>query len=166
MGAAGKHWVMVLLVQFTVYKRWPGMRTVETCTPGGGFIFANAVEANGVACWDGAAWSNLGDGVGGASPRVFVLAWDAENGHLYAGGDFTSAGGNPASRIARWDGGDWWALGSGTNGAVSALAWDAKNRQLYAGGGFTSAGDQPARIARARIRQQTIFADDFEVRSD
>ena len=34
---------------------------------------------------------------------------------LYAGGDFTTAGGVAANRIAKWDGSSWSALGSGMN---------------------------------------------------
>ena len=37
---------------------------------------------------------------------------------LYVGGMFTAAGGAPASRIARWDGIVWSALGDGLNGWV------------------------------------------------
>jgi hypothetical protein len=49
--------------------------------------------------------------------------------------------------IARWDGSQWYPLGSGMNGSVTALA--ITNGVLYAGGGFTSAGGVLAnRIAR------------------
>ncbi len=40
---------------------------------------------------------------------------------LYAGGNFTSAGGVTANRIAKWNGKSWSALGSGTNGFGDAL---------------------------------------------
>jgi hypothetical protein len=61
------------------------------------------------------------------------------NGDLVAGGYFTSAGGASASSIARWDGTNWSALGSGTNGLVTALA-TLPNGDIVAGGAFTSAG--------------------------
>jgi hypothetical protein len=54
----------------------------------------------------GQQWSALGSGVGGMdgsfNPGVWALAWDGEN--LYAGGDFTTAGGISANYIAKWDG--------------------------------------------------------------
>ncbi|MCB9137053.1 MAG: hypothetical protein H6642_01750 [Caldilineaceae bacterium] len=66
------------------------------------------------------------------------------NGTLYAGGWFTAAGGMSASHIAKWDGTNWSALGSGMGGAdvygVKALATDT-NGNLYAGGYFYTAGD-------------------------
>jgi hypothetical protein len=57
---------------------------------------------------------------------------------LYVGGEFTSAGGIPASHIARWNGTAWSAVGSGLAGGVEALAvFDAgSGPQLYAGGAF------------------------------
>ena len=59
----------------------------------------------------------------------------------YAGGDFTTAGGVTANRIAKWDGttSSWSALGSGMNSTVRALAVDGGGN-LYAGGDFTTAG--------------------------
>jgi hypothetical protein len=36
-----------------------------------------------------------------------------DNGSLFAAGDFFSAGGSPAWRIAQWDGTSWLPCGSG-----------------------------------------------------
>ena len=61
--------------------------------------------------------------------------------NLYAGGDFTTAGGVTANNIAKWDGSAWSALGSGMScwrSYVYALAVSGTN--LYAGGEFTTAG--------------------------
>jgi hypothetical protein len=62
---------------------------------------------------------------------------------LYAGGEFTTAGGVTANGIARWDGAAWHPLGSGIEGdpypGVYALAVGSDN-SLYAGGYFTTAG--------------------------
>jgi hypothetical protein len=69
--------------------------------------------------------------------RVTVLA--VSGGDLYAGGQFTMAGGTAANRIAKWNGSSWTALGSGiTNGGVNALV--VSGGELYAGGWFTKAG--------------------------
>jgi hypothetical protein len=64
---------------------------------------------------------------------------------VYAGGNFTTAGGIPANNIAKWDGIGWSALGSGVGGDfpyVRALA--VSGSDLYAGGLFTTAGGSPA----------------------
>ena len=74
---------------------------------------------------------------------VFAFAVDEYSGQVYAGGSFTSIGGVPANRVARWDGNGWTNLGSGLNGDVNALALGASN-QLFVGGGFTTAGGLPA----------------------
>src|SRR6185369_1412025 len=71
---------------------------------------------------------------------VYALAVSGTN--LYAGGGFKKAGGNPAKLIAKWDGSNWSALGSGMNNLVYALAVSGSN--VYAGGGFTTAGGSPA----------------------
>ncbi|MCB8967383.1 MAG: hypothetical protein H6660_10865 [Ardenticatenaceae bacterium] len=49
-------------------------------------------------------------------------------------GWFTTAEGNPASRIASWNGSTWSALGAGVDNPVYALAWDAASNTLFAGG--------------------------------
>jgi hypothetical protein len=64
------------------------------------------------------------------------------DGRLIAGGDFTTAGGVPASYIACWDGNSWQPLGNGMNGPVYALT--VYNGQLIAGGAFIMAGGAPA----------------------
>jgi hypothetical protein len=104
---------------------------------GGGFTFVGTVPANGIAKWDGSAWSALGLGV---DAPVHVLA--VSGGVLYAGGQFTTAGGVTANYIAKWDGSAWSALGSGMNGYVYALA--VGGTDLYVGGAFSMAGGLPA----------------------
>jgi hypothetical protein len=110
---------------------------------GGLFSTAGGVTANGIAKWDGSAWSALGSGMGGTYPWVSALAVSGTN--LYAGGYFTTAGGVSANGIAKWDGSAWSALGSGMGGNnpwVFALV--VSGTDLYAEGGFTSAGGVPA----------------------
>lgn len=114
---------------------------------GGIFTNAGGAPASGIARWDGAGWS----AVGGAlqynvvfSGAVFALAVFDDGGGpaLYAGGQFTSAGGVPANFVAKWDGSNWSALGVGLSGVPQALMVfdDGSGPALYAGGGFNFAG--------------------------
>ncbi|MCX6917134.1 MAG: hypothetical protein NT167_29530, partial [Verrucomicrobia bacterium] len=105
---------------------------------GGDFTYAtnagpSTINANRIAKWDGTAWSVLGSGVSG---RVYVVALSGSD--LYAGGDFTTAGGVQANYIAKWSGSAWSAFGSGMDNSVWALALSGSN--LYAGGNFATAG--------------------------
>ncbi len=78
---------------------------------------------------------------------VYALAVGGQ-GDLYAGGEFTTAGGVNAGRIARWDEAAWSPLVEGMNNSVRALAVDVQGN-LYAGGRFTTAGGVSANhIAR------------------
>ena len=68
---------------------------------------------------------------------------------LIVGGVFTTAGGVPANRIARWNGTAFQALGAGMNNSVRALTtWDPDGpgttpTRLVASGQFTTAGGNP-----------------------
>src|SRR5687767_15868867 len=57
---------------------------------------------------------------------------------LYAGGQFTTAGGVGANYMARWNGSAWSALGNGKNGDLWTMAVIGADR--YAGGQLTTAG--------------------------
>jgi hypothetical protein len=82
-------------------------------------------------------WTSLG-GSRGPNGTVMAAVVDASGTNLYIGGFFTMAGETKASRIAKWDGNSWTALGSGINGGVYALVWSGND--LYVAGSFTSAG--------------------------
>ena len=110
-----------------------------TLYAGGLFPTAGGVPVADTARWSGTSWSALGSGMSvgpGYYPSVYALAMSGTN--LYAGGDFTRAGGTPANRIAKWNGNAWSSLGSGMNTNVRALA--VSGNDLYAGGDFTTAG--------------------------
>ncbi|MCP4569537.1 MAG: hypothetical protein GY841_18325, partial [FCB group bacterium] len=124
----------------------------EALYAGGEFTTAGGVEANHVARWDGTAWSALVGPAGtGTDGPVFALtAFDDGNGEaLYAGGEFTTAGGLPVNYIAKWDGAAWSPLvgpaGTGTDSPVQALAGydEGSGEALYAGGFFNFAGGEP-----------------------
>jgi hypothetical protein len=93
--------------------------------------------------WD----TGFGSGIAGANDAVMATAVfdDGSGPALYAAGNFTSAGGAIADRIARWNGTSWSPLGpsgSGANLSIRALAAfdDGSGSALYAGGNFTSIG--------------------------
>jgi len=125
---------------------------------GGVFTSAGGVAANGVAKWDGSGWSALsGPSGNGVDSAIYALtAWDDGGGiALYAGGQFTTAGGVAANNVAKWSGAAWSALtgptGTGVDNAVYALTtWDdGSGDALYAGGQFIAAGGVSAgRVAR------------------
>lgn len=81
-------------------------------------------------------WSALGSGLNNNVAAIAVSGND-----VYVGGQFTTAGGISANRIARWNGSNWSALGSGLNGIVNAIAVSGSN--VYVGGAFTTAGGIP-----------------------
>ncbi|MBY0111273.1 MAG: hypothetical protein K2Y21_00520 [Phycisphaerales bacterium] len=115
---------------------------------------AGGTAVSNIAVWDGSSWSNLGTGLSGSVPpinfQVNALA-QAANGDVYAAGGFTTAGGKAVNNIARWDGNEWWPLGSGlTRGTltdyswVSCLSWLSPT-QLLVGGLFGDAGGVPVK---------------------
>jgi len=81
---------------------------------------------------------------------VYALAVSGSD--VYAGGGFTTAGSTAASSIAKWNGSNWSALGSGIGGIFDVTALAVLGNELYAGGPFTTAGGKVSPyIARARI---------------
>ncbi|MDD5484317.1 MAG: hypothetical protein PHP98_11830 [Kiritimatiellae bacterium] len=115
---------------------------------GGSFTNAGGAPANRIARWDGTNWTSLGNGIhSGTGDVVKALAFD-KSGNLYAGGDFSVAGGVDAFAIAKWNGTTWTNLGSGMDFSVTALACDSAGN-IYAGGNFNNAGGATAnRIAK------------------
>lgn len=112
----------------------------------GDFTFTTPTGvANSIAVWNGTNWAPLGSGVASCvrfacRPVIGALVVD-ENGHVYATGDFTVAGGVNANFVAKWDGTNWSALGSGLSSPSSPAAALAVNgRDIYVGGEFASAG--------------------------
>lgn len=122
---------------------------------GGGFSNTVAGPASNIARWNGTQWNALqGPSGQGANNEVRALAAFAEPGgaRLFAGGHFTTAGGIPATGIARWNGSSWSALpGGGVAGTVLSLgvADDTCGPKLWASGEFETAGGSVMRnVAR------------------
>jgi hypothetical protein len=90
----------------------------------------------------GPRWNPLGSGT--SSPGFSQTVY---GGDLIVGGNFDMAGGEAASRIARWNGTTWQPLGSGLDNVPVALT--VYDGDLIAGGFFTTAGGKAANhIAR------------------
>ncbi len=136
---------------------FPFVRCLTTYDPGSGslliaggtFTTAGGAPANLIAAWDGSNWSPLGSGLSGLmlGYAAGLGVFDDGNGPaLYATGRFSQAGGNSAYYIAKWDGSDWAALGSGLGDAGRAMCAfdDGSGAALYVGGTFTTAGGNPA----------------------
>ncbi|HEX6811751.1 MAG TPA: hypothetical protein VF384_09025 [Planctomycetota bacterium] len=106
----------------------------------GEFTVAGGAPAQGIARWNGNGWAPLGGGLVNPGHVVtHVRLTVLPDGDVVAAGEFYVAGGQPANRIARWDGSAWSALGSGTDVTpATVLALDAG--VLAFGGGFHIAG--------------------------
>lgn len=117
----------------------PGPRA-QVLVVGGDFTAAGNLRASRIAAYDPqtAAWSTFGSGMDLAVTALCALP----NGDLVAGGAFTTAGGQPCNRLARWNGSVWQPLGAGVNNRVSAVA-ARPNGNVVACGLFTTAGGNP-----------------------
>ncbi|MEO1085277.1 MAG: hypothetical protein AAFY88_13645, partial [Acidobacteriota bacterium] len=109
----------------------------EALYVGGVFSVADGVAVDGIARWDGEAWTPVGE-VGDPAVDTEVLALavfdDGSGPALYAGGEFTEIAGQPIEGIARWDGSSWSAVGEELS-IVNALEIydDGTGPALYAG---------------------------------
>jgi hypothetical protein len=122
----------------------------------GFFTLAGSAMASNIARWDGTNWYAVGGGLTGGG--VYALAVIDEDGpgfqlpSLVVAGEFSHAGGVPVSRIARWRGGQWSALGDGFDDRVAALCvYDADDTgpglpRLVAGGHFERSGNGSTRM--------------------
>jgi hypothetical protein len=108
-----------------------------------GGIFTRSGERNAmwIARWVETHWEPVDDpratrlGINGSAATVVRGA----DGALYVGGDFEYLGRDlPATRVARFDGTTWSALGYGLDGSVTTLA--TKGNELWAVGSFSGSG--------------------------
>jgi len=115
---------------------------------GGHFTASGSVPISRIARWDGTNWTALGSGLVESGAQSFALAIAIQGSNVFVGGSFSSAGGVPASNIARWNGMNWFATGEGlTGGSVGALY--TMEPHIYAGGSFRRSGVIPVEcIAR------------------
>ncbi len=107
----------------------------------GAFTAAGGNPVGGIAQWVSGAWSGLGSGLSGGTGGTAGHALAQYGGQTYVGGNFTHAGGTPASAIARWNGSSWSALdGTQFTGAIYALR--AFDGVLIAAGSFRTGSPQ------------------------
>jgi hypothetical protein len=95
-------------------------------------------------------WEQLAQTGGGFNGIVRSLAFAGHSGTLIAGGDFTTADGVTATRVAYSRGRRWLPLGvSGMNDTVWRVGW--QNGTAWAAGKFTSADGNTAAACLARL---------------
>ncbi len=115
---------------------------------GGEFTEVDGLPVTNIAHWNGSSWNALGAGIpktGFFDPTINAIAVD--NGNVYVGGLFSTAGNISVSNIARWDGTAWSALGAGVDGSIQDIAIDQGN--VYVGGRFeTASGITVNHVAR------------------
>ena len=123
-----------------------GLATIGTDVYAVGTFTAlgNGTAASHVAMWNGTTWSPLGLGIttsgsGGTFLNAVAAAGTTTSPQVYVGGEFDTAGGNPAVNVAEWNGTQWSALGAGlSNYTVNALATNGTT--VFAGGQFNGSG--------------------------
>jgi trimeric autotransporter adhesin len=131
----------------------PGNPDLVGLYAGGTFQVAYGAPADCIARWYEKQWHEPG---GGTSIYVLSLMPDRTQGlpgaahGIFVGGPFQSAGGLPASGIARWDGNRWSDMGGGLRPAVAGQQAypfdfeffdDGTGPALYVGGTFRYAGN-------------------------
>jgi len=107
--------------------------------------------------WDGATWSPLHDSStpGLGSQSSYVLALTTYNSDLIVGGTFRSAGDQPATGLARWNGRVWSAINnySGRNdSAREVTGLRVIGDELWVGGWFNIPGGTVYTPYFARLR--------------
>ncbi len=113
---------------------------------GFGILIPPATAGQSIGRYDGVTMHSLAGGLN--NPGNTLAVYDDGSGTaLFVGGNFTQAGGNPASKIARWNGTGWTALGAGIQieGTVSKLLVhdDGSGPALFAGGSFWAIAGVP-----------------------
>lgn len=104
---------------------------------GGKFTDAGGVAgADYIAKWDGANWTQVGPLSFDNWVRTICIGTD---GHIYIGGYFEHYGAADFTRVAVFDGANWYAMGSGANNYVIKMIV-GPDGYIYTGGGFTTLG--------------------------
>lgn len=89
---------------------------LDLLVAGGGRTSVDEAFVGGIAAWNGTIWSALGAGAHNGIMGSQLNAFAIYDGELIAGGQFISAGGVRAMKIAGWNGSAWFGLGDGLDG--------------------------------------------------
>lgn len=123
--------------------------TDVTVYAAGTFTTAGGSGAAKIAAWNvlDSTWSAMGAGIDSVGDPYALLA--AQDGLLYVGGAFSSAGGNSAASLATWNGTVFTQVGGGMGGGAQVLSLEEDNQgNIYVGGlGFAIATDVPDSLA-------------------
>lgn len=116
---------------------------------------AIASSARAQVCGEWTALNGPGGNGVNASVSALEVFDDGTGAALYAGGFFTTAGGEIANRVARWDGTNWFPLNGPNGNGMDNTVWVLSvidigtGPALYAGGRFEHAGGVEAnRVAK------------------
>jgi hypothetical protein len=131
----------------------------------GDFETSGPSPVNGVGICDVFGnWTRLGNGISGSTVHAVSSLTD---GSIVAAGNFSSAGGVPASGIARWNGTAWSALGAGVNRLneykeVYTIA-RSSDTDIFFGGDFKKVGEATANnLARWNGTEMTCTGSTIE----
>jgi len=103
----------------------------DTLYIGGHFLKISGVNANFIAKYYNGQWYTLNNGLD-YDARVLLF----HNGNLYVAGGFISADGNPGTRgLARWDGNNWWPIGTNSNCFSCCYSMELYDNKVFFGGG-------------------------------
>jgi hypothetical protein len=104
----------------------------------GEFTSADGADGDYLCYWDGSAFNRVG--ITELNGVVYNLAFD-NAGNLIIVGNFTNAGGlSNADYIAKWNGSQWSALGTGLNNYARSICISPQD-DYYVSGVFTRAGE-------------------------
>lgn len=141
--------------QVTALTTWdadgPGTGIAQLVA-GGSFTIASGKTVDRIALWDGAEWQALATGLDAGV--LDVTTWDPDGGgplndEIIAVGGFQMAGTTVVNCVARWNGTQWQAFGTGINGVVDSvtiLDLDGPGGNagtIILGGNFTEATGAP-----------------------
>lgn len=134
---------------------WPECRTIYADSTSGLVYVGGPFQQLGngdtmlsVAVWNGTTWNAIASGLHSGGICLSILKY---NSHIFFGGGFIQAGGNPYIGLATWDGNSWGSVGdvisfSGVGGVRRLIVHDS---ELYLVGYLGSAGGIPIdKIAR------------------
>lgn len=107
----------------------------------GNFVYATSTI--GVHRWDGTNWTQIGTFTQSLYSTLSASALEVDaNGNLYVTGDFVNMNAVTVNGIAKWNGSNWSALGTGIDnpGGGFGVCLAVQGNNVYLGGGFTRVG--------------------------